>query len=70
MILARGMREHYFKDGGHRARGLDVELNDVSWIGVEASGLRRLQCRQGDRVDLGRGHSAMTTILEIRSDVP
>ncbi|MEU1510029.1 XRE family transcriptional regulator [Kitasatospora sp. NPDC005748] len=34
-ILAEGLREHYFKDNGHRARGLDVELNDVSWTDVE-----------------------------------
>ncbi|MFD9592056.1 telomere-protecting terminal protein Tpg [Kitasatospora sp. NPDC059973] len=34
-ILAEGLREHYFKDGGHRARGLDVELNDVSWMDLE-----------------------------------
>ncbi|MFF2748384.1 telomere-protecting terminal protein Tpg [Kitasatospora sp. NPDC058048] len=34
-ILAEGLREHYFKDNGHRARGLDVELNDVAWMDVE-----------------------------------
>ncbi|MFE2729414.1 telomere-protecting terminal protein Tpg [Kitasatospora sp. NPDC059327] len=34
-ILAEGLREHYFKDGGHRARGLDVELNDIAWMDLE-----------------------------------
>ncbi len=34
-ILAEGLREHYFKDNGHRAGGLDVELNDISWMDVE-----------------------------------
>ncbi|MET9398805.1 helix-turn-helix transcriptional regulator [Kitasatospora sp. NPDC002965] len=34
-ILAEGLREHYFKDGGHRARNLDVELNDISWMDLE-----------------------------------
>ena len=34
-ILAEGLREHYFKDNGHRARGLDVELNDIAWLDVE-----------------------------------
>ncbi|MFF2148781.1 telomere-protecting terminal protein Tpg [Kitasatospora sp. NPDC058190] len=34
-ILAEGLREHYFKDNGHRARGLDVELNDIAWMDVE-----------------------------------
>ncbi|MFC8450248.1 telomere-protecting terminal protein Tpg [Kitasatospora sp. NPDC057223] len=34
-ILAEGLREHYFKDNGHRAAGLDVELNDISWMDVE-----------------------------------
>ncbi|MFF2566226.1 telomere-protecting terminal protein Tpg [Kitasatospora sp. NPDC058060] len=34
-ILAEGLREEYFKDGGRRARGLDVELNDVAWMDVE-----------------------------------
>ncbi|MFD5922702.1 hypothetical protein ACFVYP_39265 [Kitasatospora sp. NPDC058201] len=31
-ILAEGLREHYFKDGGHRARNVDVELNEISWM--------------------------------------
>jgi hypothetical protein len=34
-ILAEGLREHYFKDNGHRASGLDVELNDIAWMDVE-----------------------------------
>ncbi|MFJ1933410.1 hypothetical protein ACIOGZ_12245 [Kitasatospora sp. NPDC088160] len=34
-ILAEALGEHYFKDGGRRARGLDVELNDVAWMDVE-----------------------------------
>lgn len=35
-ILAEGLREHYFKDNGHRTRNLDVELNDVvSWMDLE-----------------------------------
>ncbi|MFC5647373.1 telomere-protecting terminal protein Tpg [Kitasatospora cinereorecta] len=34
-ILAEGLREHYFKDNGRRAAGLDVELNDIAWMGVE-----------------------------------
>ncbi|MFJ9448240.1 telomere-protecting terminal protein Tpg [Kitasatospora sp. NPDC101235] len=34
-ILAEGLREHYFKDGGRRASGLDVELNDIAWMDVE-----------------------------------
>ncbi|GAA2773497.1 hypothetical protein [Kitasatospora cinereorecta] len=34
-ILAEGLREHDFKDDGRRARGLDVELNDIAWMDVE-----------------------------------
>ncbi|MFE7529420.1 telomere-protecting terminal protein Tpg [Kitasatospora sp. NPDC057542] len=34
-ILAEALREHYFQDRGHRARGLDVELNDIAWMDVE-----------------------------------
>ncbi|WP_331730184.1 helix-hairpin-helix domain-containing protein (plasmid) [Kitasatospora sp. NBC_00070] len=34
-VLAKGLREHYFKDNGTRAASLDVELNDVAWIDVE-----------------------------------
>ncbi|MER7671359.1 hypothetical protein ABTY61_23240 [Kitasatospora sp. NPDC096128] len=34
-ILAEALRDEYFKDGGRRARGLDVELNDVAWMDVE-----------------------------------
>ncbi|MFE7532144.1 hypothetical protein ACFU7Y_41570 [Kitasatospora sp. NPDC057542] len=34
-ILAEALREHYFQDRGHRARGLDVELNDVAWMDLE-----------------------------------
>ncbi|MFI6155149.1 telomere-protecting terminal protein Tpg [Kitasatospora sp. NPDC051170] len=34
-ILAEALREEYFKDGGRRARGLDVELNDIAWMDVE-----------------------------------
>ncbi|GAA2753122.1 hypothetical protein [Kitasatospora cinereorecta] len=33
--LAEGLREHYFKDSGRRAAGLDVELNDIAWMDVE-----------------------------------
>ncbi|MFE5584099.1 telomere-protecting terminal protein Tpg [Kitasatospora sp. NPDC056531] len=34
-ILAEALGERYFKDGGRRARGLDVELNDVARMDVE-----------------------------------
>ncbi|MER8188409.1 XRE family transcriptional regulator [Kitasatospora sp. NPDC094015] len=34
-ILADALRDEYFKDGGRRARGLDVELNDISWMDLE-----------------------------------
>ncbi len=34
-ILAEALREHYFKDSGHRARNLDVELNDIAWLDLE-----------------------------------
>ncbi|MFD8785410.1 telomere-protecting terminal protein Tpg [Kitasatospora sp. NPDC059599] len=34
-ILAQALGEHYFKDGGRRATGLDVELNDIAWMDVE-----------------------------------
>ncbi|WP_406085868.1 telomere-protecting terminal protein Tpg [Kitasatospora purpeofusca] len=34
-ILAEGLREHYFKDNGRRAAGLDIELNDIAWLDVE-----------------------------------
>ncbi|MFJ9447004.1 telomere-protecting terminal protein Tpg [Kitasatospora sp. NPDC101235] len=34
-ILAEALRDAYFKDGGRRASGLDVELNDVAWMDVE-----------------------------------
>jgi hypothetical protein len=34
-ILAEALRDEYFKDGGRRARGLDVELDDVAWMDVE-----------------------------------
>ncbi|MGW4894744.1 telomere-protecting terminal protein Tpg [Kitasatospora sp. NPDC004240] len=34
-ILAGALRDHYFKDGGTRATGLDVELNDIAWMDVE-----------------------------------
>ncbi|MFJ8443981.1 telomere-protecting terminal protein Tpg [Kitasatospora griseola] len=34
-ILAEGLREHYFKDNGRRASGLDVELNDIAWMDLE-----------------------------------
>ncbi|GAA0680263.1 hypothetical protein GCM10010193_37410 [Kitasatospora atroaurantiaca] len=30
-ILARGLRDAYFQDGGRRARGLDVTLNSLAW---------------------------------------
>ncbi|MFF1873201.1 telomere-protecting terminal protein Tpg [Kitasatospora herbaricolor] len=34
-ILAEALREHYFKDNGRRAQGLDVELNDIAWMDIE-----------------------------------
>ncbi|MGW4898665.1 hypothetical protein ACWEQL_41500 [Kitasatospora sp. NPDC004240] len=34
-ILADALRDHYFQDRGHRARGLDVEPDDVSWTDLE-----------------------------------
>ncbi|MFI5534529.1 telomere-protecting terminal protein Tpg [Kitasatospora sp. NPDC051853] len=34
-ILADALGEHYFKDGGHRAAGLGVELTDIEWIDLE-----------------------------------
>lgn len=34
-LLAEALRDHYFKDGGRRARGLDVELNDIAWMDLE-----------------------------------
>ncbi|WP_051712116.1 hypothetical protein [Streptomyces sp. NRRL S-350] len=34
-ILAEALGDEYFKDGGRRARGLDVELNDVAWMDLE-----------------------------------
>ncbi|MFJ8628543.1 telomere-protecting terminal protein Tpg [Kitasatospora sp. NPDC093550] len=34
-LLADALREHYFGDGGRRAAGLDVELNDIAWMDVE-----------------------------------
>ncbi|WP_405364585.1 telomere-protecting terminal protein Tpg [Kitasatospora sp. NBC_00039] len=34
-ILAEALRDEYFKDRGHRARSLDVELNDVAWMDLE-----------------------------------
>ncbi|MGW2255882.1 telomere-protecting terminal protein Tpg [Kitasatospora sp. NPDC001660] len=34
-LLAEALREHYFQDGGRRASGLDVELNDIAWMDVE-----------------------------------
>ncbi|MGE7439854.1 telomere-protecting terminal protein Tpg, partial [Kitasatospora sp. NPDC001175] len=34
-ILAEALRDEYFKDRGRRARGLDVELNDIAWMDVE-----------------------------------
>ncbi|MEU3564576.1 telomere-protecting terminal protein Tpg [Kitasatospora sp. NPDC006786] len=34
-IIAEALREQYFKDGGRRASGLDVELNDVAWMDLE-----------------------------------
>ncbi|WP_189922889.1 hypothetical protein [Kitasatospora xanthocidica] len=34
-ILAEALRDEYFKDGGRRAGGLDVELNDVARMDVE-----------------------------------
>ncbi|MDH6710124.1 transcriptional regulator with XRE-family HTH domain [Kitasatospora sp. MAA19] len=33
-ILAEALGEHYFRQGG-RARGLDVELNDIAWMDLE-----------------------------------
>ncbi|MFJ9846007.1 telomere-protecting terminal protein Tpg [Kitasatospora sp. NPDC101155] len=34
-ILAQALGEHYFKDGGRRAGGLDVALNDIAWMDLE-----------------------------------
>ncbi|MFI5534176.1 telomere-protecting terminal protein Tpg [Kitasatospora sp. NPDC051853] len=34
-ILADALGEHYFKDGGHRAAGLGVELTDLEWVDIE-----------------------------------
>ncbi|PYC74111.1 DNA-binding protein [Streptomyces tateyamensis] len=34
-LLAQALRDHYFKDNGRRAAGLDVELNDISWMDLE-----------------------------------
>ncbi|MFI5532182.1 telomere-protecting terminal protein Tpg [Kitasatospora sp. NPDC051853] len=34
-ILADALGEHYFKDGGHRAASLGVELTDLEWIDIE-----------------------------------
>ncbi|MFJ2582750.1 telomere-protecting terminal protein Tpg [Kitasatospora aureofaciens] len=34
-LLADALGEHYFKDGGRRAAGLDVALNDVAWMDME-----------------------------------
>ncbi|MFF7459394.1 telomere-protecting terminal protein Tpg [Kitasatospora sp. NPDC008115] len=34
-ILAEALRDEYFKDSGRRARGLDVELNDIAWMDME-----------------------------------
>jgi hypothetical protein len=34
-LLAEALRDHYFKDNGHRAAGLDVELNDLAWMDWE-----------------------------------
>ncbi|MER6958688.1 XRE family transcriptional regulator [Streptomyces sp. NPDC000618] len=33
-IVAEGLQETYFKDGGRRADGLEVELNDIDYIDV------------------------------------
>ncbi|MDH6576899.1 helix-turn-helix domain-containing protein [Kitasatospora sp. MAP5-34] len=34
-ILARGLQESYFKDGGRRASGLSVEFNGLEWASFE-----------------------------------
>ncbi|MFH8387672.1 telomere-protecting terminal protein Tpg [Kitasatospora sp. NPDC018058] len=34
-LLAQALGEHYFRDGGRRAGGLDVELTGVQWADVE-----------------------------------
>ncbi|MFJ7912609.1 telomere-protecting terminal protein Tpg [Kitasatospora sp. NPDC096204] len=35
-LLANALREHYFKDNGHRARGVSkVELNSLNWMDIE-----------------------------------
>ncbi|MEU1280281.1 XRE family transcriptional regulator [Streptomyces sp. NPDC005805] len=33
-IVAQGLQEVYFTDGGHRAAGLEVDLNDIDYIDV------------------------------------
>lgn len=30
-MLAAGLQEHYFRDGGHRASGLAVESTSIEW---------------------------------------
>ncbi|MDH6130083.1 transcriptional regulator with XRE-family HTH domain [Kitasatospora sp. GP82] len=34
-ILADALGEHYFRQNGTRARGLDAEVNDVEWMDIE-----------------------------------
>ncbi|MQY11025.1 hypothetical protein SRB5_11390 [Streptomyces sp. RB5] len=34
-VLAEGLQEHYFKDGGRRADQLEVEFTDIDYIDVE-----------------------------------
>ncbi|MEV6109174.1 XRE family transcriptional regulator [Streptomyces sp. NPDC051940] len=34
-VLAQGLQEHYFKDGGRRADRLEVEFTDIDYIEVE-----------------------------------
>lgn len=34
-IIAKGLGEHYFRDGGRRAAGLEVRLTDIDYIQLE-----------------------------------
>ncbi|TJZ57419.1 XRE family transcriptional regulator [Streptomyces piniterrae] len=33
-IIAEGLQEMYFKDGGRRAQGLDVEITDIDYLDI------------------------------------
>ncbi|WP_398901855.1 telomere-protecting terminal protein Tpg [Streptomyces sp. 1114.5] len=34
-ILAEALRDDYFKDGGRRARSVDVELSNIAWMDIK-----------------------------------